>query len=113
MTGAEATAALEFAVKHLNGIAGRPVEVLTRDAQGTSSGATDAARMLVEEGVVAIFGPNQAGQKTAVSEYCAEAGNPPGLLQRHALLCVCHQPVPDRLRRRQPPDDHDGRLRLQ
>ena len=77
LTGAEAKRSLEFAVEQLNGIAGRPVEVITRDAQGTANGAADAARMLVEsDGVVAIFGPNQAGQKSAVSEYCAEAGVP-------------------------------------
>lgn len=77
LTGEEAKRSLEFAVEQLNGIAGRPVEVITRDAQGTASGAADAARMLVEtDGVVAIFGPNQAGQKTAVSEYCADVGIP-------------------------------------
>ena len=77
LTGAEAKRSLEFAVAQLNGIAGRPVEVITRDAQGTANGAADAARILVEsDGVVAIFGPNQAGQKSAVSEYCAEQGVP-------------------------------------
>lgn len=77
LTGAEAKKSLEFAVEQLHGIAGRPVEVITRDALGTPNGAVDAARYLVEnEEVVALFGPNQAGQKTAVSEYCAEAGVP-------------------------------------
>ncbi|MGM9606947.1 MAG: ABC transporter substrate-binding protein [Oscillospiraceae bacterium] len=77
LTGQEAKRSLEFAVEQLHGISGRPVEVVTRDAQGSASGAADAARMLVEsEGVIAIFGPNQAGQKSAVSEYCAEAGVP-------------------------------------
>jgi ABC-type branched-subunit amino acid transport system substrate-binding protein len=77
LTGQEAKRSLEFAVAQLNGINGHPVEVITRDAQGSASGAADAARMLVEtDGVVAIFGPNQAGQKTSVSEYCADAGIP-------------------------------------
>ena len=77
LTGQEAKRSLEFAVEQLHGISGRPVEVITRDAQGNASGAADAARMLVEsEGVIALFGPNQAGQKSAVSEYCAEAGVP-------------------------------------
>lgn len=77
LTGAEAKRSLEFAVEQMNGIAGRPVEVITRDALGTANGAADAARMMVEsDGVVAIFGPNQAGQKSAVSEYCAEQGIP-------------------------------------
>lgn len=77
LTGAEAKRSLEFAVEQLNGIAGRPVEVITRDALGTANGAADAARIMVEsDGVVAIFGPNQAGQKSAVSEYCAEQGIP-------------------------------------
>lgn len=76
-TGMEAQKALDFAVEQLHGIYGRPVEVITRDAQGTPQGAVDAARFLVDnDNVVAIFGPNQAGQKTAVSEYCAEAGVP-------------------------------------
>lgn len=77
LTGAEAKRSLEFAVAQLNGIAGRPVEVITRDATGSVDGAVDAARYLVEEeNVVAVFGPNQAGQKTAVSNYCAEQGVP-------------------------------------
>ena len=77
MSGMESTRSLELAVKQLNGIAGRPVELITRDAQGTAAGAADAARMLVETyEVVAILGPTQAGQKSAVSEYCAEAEVP-------------------------------------
>ncbi len=76
-TGAEAVAALEFAVEHLYGIAGRPVEVITLDATGTPDGAIQAARTLVETyEVAAIFGPNQAGQKAGVSNYCAEVGVP-------------------------------------
>ncbi len=68
---------LEFAVKHLNGISGRPVEVITLDATGTPDGAIQAARTLVEtHEVAAIFGPNQAGQKAGVSTYCAEVGGP-------------------------------------
>ena len=77
MAGMESKRSLEMAVKLLNGIAGRPVELITRDAQGNAAGAADAARMLVEsDEVVAILGPTQAGQKTAVSEYCADAGVP-------------------------------------
>ncbi|MGN0968867.1 MAG: ABC transporter substrate-binding protein [Oscillospiraceae bacterium] len=77
MSGMEAKRSLELAVKNLNGIAGHPVEVITRDGQGNAANAADAARILVEsDGVVAILGPTQAGQKSAVSEFCAEAGVP-------------------------------------
>lgn len=77
MSGMESKRSLEFAAEHLSGIAGRPVEIITRDALGTANGAADAARMLVEsDEVVAVLGPTQAGQKSAVSEYCAEAGVP-------------------------------------
>lgn len=77
MAGLEAKRSLEFAAKYLSGIAGRPVEIITRDAQGTANGAADVARMLVEtDEVVAVLGPTQAGQKSAVSEYCAEAEIP-------------------------------------
>lgn len=75
--GMEATRSLELAAKNLNGIAGRPVEIITRDAQGDAANAVDVARTLVDsDGVVAILGPTQAGQKSAVSEYCAEVGVP-------------------------------------
>lgn len=77
LSGMEAKRSLEFAVKQLNGIAGHPVEVITRDGQGNAANAADVARILVEaDEVVAILGPTQAGQKSAVSEYCAEAGVP-------------------------------------
>lgn len=77
MSGMEAKRSLEFAVKQLHGIAGHPVEVITRDGQGNAANAADVARILVEaDEVVAILGPTQAGQKSAVSEYCAEAGMP-------------------------------------
>lgn len=78
MTGEEARRALDFALKSVGGeIAGRPVEIIVGDAQDTTTGAVDAARKMVEEdGVVAIFGPTQPGQKTAVAEFAGEAGIP-------------------------------------
>jgi branched-chain amino acid transport system substrate-binding protein len=78
MTGAQAKDALEFAVGSLgNEIAGRPVEIVVGDAQGDPSAAVDLARKMVEQdGVVAVFGPTQIGQKSAVSEYMKEAGVP-------------------------------------
>ena len=77
-TGAEAQRALQFAIDALGGeFAGRPVEIIIGDAAGDSSTAVDQARKMVEsDGVVAIFGPTQSGQKTAVAAYMAEAGVP-------------------------------------
>ncbi len=80
MTGQEAQRALEFAVDILNedgGIAGRQVEVITMDAQGSSSTAVDVARQMVENNnVVAIFGPTQVGHKNAVGAYASSVGIP-------------------------------------
>ncbi len=77
LTGEEAERSLQFAVDQLGGINGHPVEVVVADAQGDSGTAVDVARMMVEnEGVVAIFGPTQAGQKAALAEYCKEAEVP-------------------------------------
>jgi branched-chain amino acid transport system substrate-binding protein len=70
MTGEEARRALEFAVEWIGGsIAGRPVEIVIGDAQGQPSTAADVARKMIEQDkVVAIFGPTQIGQKSAVAE---------------------------------------------
>ena len=77
-TGEECKRALEFAVESLGGvIAGHPVEIIIGDAQNQPSVAVDVARKMVEQdGVVAIFGPTQIGQKSAVAEYMKEAGIP-------------------------------------
>ena len=78
MTGEEAKRSLEFAVKQLGGgIAGRPVEIVIGDAQGAADTAVDQAKKMVEnDGVVAILGPTQAGQKAGVAEYAKEVGVP-------------------------------------
>lgn len=78
LTGQEAKTALEFAVKHLgNSIAGRPVEIVLSDGMSATDTAVDAAvRMVENDGVCAIIGPNQVGQKSGVSEYMAEAEVP-------------------------------------
>ncbi len=82
MTGQEAERALNFALKAMGGeIAGRPVEIITADAQDSSTGAVDAARKLVnEDGVDVIFGPTQPGQKTAVAEFAKEEAEIPVIL---------------------------------
>jgi len=60
-----------------NQIAGHPVEIIVGDAQGQPSVAVDIARKMVEQdGVVAIFGPTQIGEKFAVAGYIAQAGIP-------------------------------------
>ncbi|MCD8211759.1 MAG: ABC transporter substrate-binding protein [Oscillospiraceae bacterium] len=80
MTGQEAQRAMDFAAKIINedgGIDGREVEVITMDAQNSSSTAADVARQLVENNhVAAIFGPTQVGHKTAVGSYASEAKVP-------------------------------------
>lgn len=78
MIGAEEKLALEFAVKHLgNNIAGRPVEIIESDGMSSTDTAVDAAvRMVENDGVCAILGPTQVGQKAGVSEYMAEAEVP-------------------------------------
>ena len=78
MTGEEAKRSLEFAVKHLGGgIAGRPVEIVIGDAQGQANTAVDQVKKMVEnDGVVAVLGPTQAGQKAGVAEYAKEVGVP-------------------------------------
>lgn len=78
MTGEEYKRAVEFAVESLGGqIAGHPVEIIIGDAQNQSSVAVDVARKMVEnDGVVAILGPTQVGQKAAVAEYIKTVGIP-------------------------------------
>ncbi len=78
LTGQEAEKSLQFAVDEMGGtINGHPVEVVVQDAQGESDTAVDVARQMVEnENVVALFGPTQAGQKTALAEYAKEAEVP-------------------------------------
>ena len=58
-------------------IDGHPVQIITADCQGSPATATDQARKLVEQDkVVAIFGPTQIGEKSAVAGYVAQAGIP-------------------------------------
>lgn len=90
-TGQTAVDSFNFAIEYIdNQIAGRPIEVITEDAQSDSSIAVDVAKKLVEQdGVDIIFGPTQVGHKSAVAAYMAEVGvpvvfynaTPPGLLK--------------------------------
>jgi ABC-type branched-subunit amino acid transport system substrate-binding protein len=74
--GAQFKAALDYAFTNVE-VAGRPVELITEDSKSEVASAVDAAKKLVEQdGVVAIFGPTQIGQKSAVAEYCKTAGVP-------------------------------------
>lgn len=68
MTGGEAKAAMDFAVQYIGEICGRPIEVIHKDTQSSSSAAADAVRSLVEEdGVDVVFGPTLIGHKAAVA----------------------------------------------
>jgi branched-chain amino acid transport system substrate-binding protein len=77
MVGEGQAKCLEAAFENIGAINGRTVEVITEDAKGEASAAVDAARKLVEsDGVVAIFGPTEIGQKLAVANYMKSAGIP-------------------------------------
>lgn len=77
MVGEGQAKVLEAAFEDIGAISGRTVEVITEDAKGEPSAAVDAARKLVEsDGVVAIFGPTEIGQKLAVASYLKTAGVP-------------------------------------
>jgi ABC-type branched-subunit amino acid transport system substrate-binding protein len=88
LTGLEATTglnmqkSLELAFDAIgNRIGDRPVEIIAEDAADNPATAVDKARKLVEQDkVVAIFGPNEAGEKFAVSDYMKNAGHIPLIL---------------------------------
>ena len=75
-TGIQAVTGMDFAVKLINangGINGRPVEVITEDAQSQADVAAGVARKLIEnDDVVAIVGPTQIGHKGAVAAVVQE-----------------------------------------
>jgi branched-chain amino acid transport system substrate-binding protein len=59
-----------------NRIGDRPVEIIAEDAADKANVAVDKARKLVEQDqVVAIFGPNEIGEKFAVAGYVASLGD--------------------------------------
>lgn len=77
LTGAEASRALQFAVESFGDICGRPVQIVEGDAADSSATAGDLARKMVEsDGVAAVFGPTQAGEKASVASYMNEAEVP-------------------------------------
>lgn len=58
-----------------NKIGNRPVEIISEDAADLASQAVDKARKLVEQDKVAvIFGPNEIGEKFAVAGYVKSLG---------------------------------------
>jgi branched-chain amino acid transport system substrate-binding protein len=88
LTGLEATTGLNME-KSLrlafdaigNRIGDRPIEIIAEDAADNPGTAVDKARKLVEQDkVVAIFGPNEAGEKFAVNDYIKNAGKIPLIL---------------------------------
>jgi len=78
MIGAGQKKAFDAAFAALGGkINGKPVEVVTGDAQGSDSAAVDVARKMVEQDkVVAIIGPTEIGQKMGVANYLKGVGIP-------------------------------------
>ncbi len=80
LTGAEASADMEFAVKYVEekyGFDGYTIEVVTEDSKSEASSAADAARKLIEnDGVAAIFGPTLIGHKAAVAAVCSDLNVP-------------------------------------
>jgi branched-chain amino acid transport system substrate-binding protein len=74
--GAQFKAGIDYAFTGAT-IDGREVQVITEDSKSEVAAAVDAAKKLVEQdGVIAIIGPTQIGQKTAVAEYCKTVGVP-------------------------------------
>ncbi len=88
LTGLEATTGLnmEKSLKLAfdaigNRIGDRPIVIISEDAADSPATAVDKARKLVEQDkVVAIFGPNEAGEKFAVNDYIKNAGQIPLIL---------------------------------
>ncbi|MCD8004494.1 MAG: ABC transporter substrate-binding protein [Oscillospiraceae bacterium] len=80
LTGAEAAAAMEYAVEYVEeyfGYNGYTFEVIHGDAQSTSDGAGDAARQLIEQsGVDIVVGPTMIGEKAAAAAVCTDAEVP-------------------------------------
>ena len=78
MIGAGQQKAFDAAFAAIGGkINGKPVEVVTGDAQGSDSAAVDVARKMVEQDkVVAIVGPTEIGQKMGVANYLKGVGIP-------------------------------------
>jgi branched-chain amino acid transport system substrate-binding protein len=78
MIGAGQQKAFDAAIAAMGGkINGKPIEVVTGDAQGQASSAVDVARKMVEnDKVAAIIGPTEIGQKMAVADYLKGAGIP-------------------------------------
>lgn len=79
-TGKLAQQAVDFAADLINengGIAGRAVEIITKDSMSTPATAVAMVRELVEnDGVVAVVGPTQIGHKVAVAPVAAEYSVP-------------------------------------
>lgn len=66
-----------LAVETINdagGVAGRPIELVVRDDLGTPEGAREAARQLIDEGVVAIVGHMTSAQTVAAVPVTEAAG---------------------------------------
>ena len=66
-----------LAVETINaagGVAGRPIELVVRDDLGTPEGAQQAARELIDEGVVAIVGHMTSAQTVAALPVTEAAG---------------------------------------
>lgn len=77
MTGQEAKAAMDNAVKYVGEICGRQIEVYHQDTKSDASAAVDAARTLVETyDVDVIFGPSLIGHKGAIANWAKEAQIP-------------------------------------
>lgn len=77
MTGAEAKAAMDYAVKYIGEICGRELQIIHKDTQSSSSAAVDAARVLVEDDEVdIIFGPTLIGHKAGVANFAKSAEVP-------------------------------------
>lgn len=86
-TGLNMKRSLELAFEAINmRIGDRPIEIITEDAAVDPNQALARAKKLVEQdGVVAIFGPTEIGEKYTVSSYMKTVGVP----------CIMYSPCPE------------------
>lgn len=70
-----AEAAVAYANDHLEGVGGRPIELVRCDTDGTEASSSDCANQMVDEGVAAVI-MGQDGHPAAVASTVSQAGIP-------------------------------------
>jgi branched-chain amino acid transport system substrate-binding protein len=74
--GAPEKKTVEMLVEKINaagGVLGRPIQLITKDSEGSPEKTTSFAKQLIEEeGVLAILGPSTSGESLAIKSICEE-----------------------------------------